>query len=265
MIRKTFIVEKHEEYGTWGLKPEDMPHADPLMGMAAAHDILEHFPGDDGGVEAEYMAFGAMILTRAEGGYWQRKGNVNPPESHLASDMPELFRHFQFEGFTFRDPGRTRPVQEDAEQTIQDAVREGCKLIREEFCDSDSCCGECSDLDHGCDGECDCHDTANSARMFTSDQTRERMVGWMRRGYRKACRRFKGISPWTLAETFIAIEEGCDKILREVEGNDFGTGERITVSVDVSRYDVKIKRTAECGGCGGEVDAEDYYCENCNG
>ena len=46
-IKMAFAIEMHEDYGTVGLRPVNVPHADPLPGMATAHDMLEHFPGDD--------------------------------------------------------------------------------------------------------------------------------------------------------------------------------------------------------------------------
>jgi len=61
MKRYTFEVAEHEEYGSLGFKPSWYPKGDPLGGMAVAHDILEHFPKDDGSAEGEYMALGASL------------------------------------------------------------------------------------------------------------------------------------------------------------------------------------------------------------
>jgi len=123
-ITKTFVIEEHEEFGGLGLRPVDVPHADPLGGMATAHDMLEHFPGDDGGVEAELMALGATIFVRAEPGYFHNRIGNPDPAKNLAADFPEIARHDIHEGFGLRDPGRTCRVEDCAEGMITDAVRE---------------------------------------------------------------------------------------------------------------------------------------------
>ena len=62
----TFKVEEHEEYGSLGFKPSWYPNGAPLGGMTAAHDILEHFPNDNGGAESEFLALGAALWIRGD-------------------------------------------------------------------------------------------------------------------------------------------------------------------------------------------------------
>lgn len=92
MIRFEFVVEEHKEYGMTGLRPKWMPDGDPLTGMATAHDCLEHVPESCrvGFAPGEFMALGAAVWIRAGGGYWANKGSPVPPESHLASDFPDI-------------------------------------------------------------------------------------------------------------------------------------------------------------------------------
>src|SRR5215510_9381522 len=128
MMTRKFKVENHPEYGTLGLAPQWMQgeQDDPLTGMGVAHDVLEHGPND----EVEWQGLGGSVHVRGKSYYHQRIGNPNAAEN-IGSDFVGLFH--LWEGQEIPDPGRTYAVREDyAEQLIQDAVREGCKMVRQE-------------------------------------------------------------------------------------------------------------------------------------
>lgn len=82
----TFTVERHEDFGTNGFKPNWYP-GEPLGGMAVAHDILEHFPHDNGTAEGEYMALGASLLIRGDYNA-NRNGTA---EENVAADLPTIW------------------------------------------------------------------------------------------------------------------------------------------------------------------------------
>jgi hypothetical protein len=55
-----------------GWRMEGMPHFDPSVGMAVAHDSLEHFPNTQkDSLVDEMLAFGSIFRNRVQGGYWQ--------------------------------------------------------------------------------------------------------------------------------------------------------------------------------------------------
>lgn len=87
----TFIVAKHEEYGTLGFRPSWYPAGDPLSGMAVAHDILEHFPKDTGTAEEEYQALGAALFIRGDSGYFGHNRGNRSPEENTAADLPMIW------------------------------------------------------------------------------------------------------------------------------------------------------------------------------
>jgi hypothetical protein len=250
IIEAQFAVETHEEYGTLGLRPVDMPNADPLGGMAVPHDMLEHFPGDDGGVEAEFMALGAMLLIRGQTGFLQRSGNVNPPESHIAADFILLYRHVADEGFSLLDPGEedTGPLGDehgDADSVLRRAVRLGLESTKEE----ERYNANRDEDEFGTDADDD------ELVIFCSDQTGERILGWLRKGYRKAVERYAGVDIYTLAYTvFEEIEGRVNKWLN----SSAEEGMFLDVTVNLDRLSVSL----EAGyGNGTETD----YCSKCEG
>jgi hypothetical protein len=196
-IRKSFRVERHEEFDTLGVRPLDMPHADPLSGMAAAHDMLEHFPGDDGSIADEFQALGAAIYVRGIPGYFASgRGNPDAAEN-IGSDFEELYRHWAHEGFRLTDPGRTQALScERAEKILQAAVNYGFKRVRYNSGDMAEC------------------------RGFISKHARRCIVGWMRKGYRRAAKRYTHTQDWRVCWTFQLIEARVDKLLAMASEGD---------------------------------------------
>lgn len=185
MIRRVFQCAKNEDYGFLGWRPVDMPNADPLMGMTVAHDLMEHFRGDNGGVEAEFMALGAALYIRGEGGFFS-ESRYTPAES-VAADVPDLMRHIVHEGFSLNPaPHRTRATEET----------EPCDAVLQAV-----------EFENGDDGIAD--EWARS---------KWNALDWLRIGYRKAKRRYAGIDPWDLTYIFRQIAEAADRHLESAEG-----------------------------------------------
>lgn len=233
MIKRTFIVEEHEEYGSVGFRPSWVPNADPLGGMAVAHDILEHFPGDDGGVECELMALGAAMWIRGKGGWWHDAYHADPAY-HISGDFEELYRHVRWENFSLRDSGRTRPLNdEEAEDWCQRAATMGLRSVHE-------------NEGYGDLGE----EEESHLSVFCSEQTRQRVVGWLRRGYRKAARRYRNSDSYSLCQIFRTIQKTADKWLER------GAEEQqiLEVSINLRSDDLKMK-----GGYPPDPYMDDYY------
>jgi hypothetical protein len=202
-----FTVAEHEEFGSLGFKPSWYPHGDPLGGMAVAHDILEHFPNDDGGAEGEFLALGAALYIRGETGYFQRHGNVNPPEVHLSAEFDMIWRaHTERDGRSdIREVSRVRNTE--LLDTCRKIVRLGVKNLEENGVEPE-------DLpNHG---------------------TRELIARWLAKGYVKAARRYRKLDQHTLSYVFGKIEEAADKALKYAD-----EGQVLTVWLDLKRYDVR--------------------------
>lgn len=209
-----FKVAEHEDYGLIGLCPTWMgENPDPLDGTVAAHDILEHGPKDDGSIEAEFMAFGAMFYVRGYD-YFASKGRYNPDPAYQAhSDVWEQYRYAMMRGesFTLRDPGRVPPCDED--DTIErmlDLAKSMCRAEAE-------------------------HDEQDPEAMdeWLSEENIRRMRGWMRKGYRRAVRRYRNCS-WP-GGLFYDIEKALQPYCVEEY-----LGQTIKVRVDINKRIVRV-------------------------
>jgi hypothetical protein len=84
-MKKHFIVKKNPHSKRLGFIGKNVPtEFVPLPGMGAAHDCLEHSPGDDGSIDNECMALGCSLWTRGMGGYDYKNSS---PEAGTAEDF----------------------------------------------------------------------------------------------------------------------------------------------------------------------------------
>lgn len=203
-----------------GYKPSWYPEGDPLGGMAVAHDILEHFPNDDGKAEGEFMALGASLWIRGQSGYF-RNGT---PESNIASDFPEIWRHVIYEDertYVRECPHKSRneEVQESGKQILIHALEE----MREQF----------------------------EEYELPSEETQQRIVQWLAYGFNRAAKRYgkyhrRGITHYEIAhQLFAEIEKQADEKLKYAE-----EGQILTVFVNYKQLEVRTDL---------DYPAESYY------
>lgn len=209
MIVRSFDCKEHEEYGGLGWAMVGKPYMEPLGGMAVAHDILEHFPSDNGSVEEEFMALGASLLVRDGETYFQQKGNMHSAAANIASDFVQHYHAIIQNGWSlsFREPGRYR-MPSEVRDDIKAIIAEGRRTLRDEI------------------GE--------DYKEFFSKSNQQKAMGWFARGYRKARRRYRGIPAYSLCHAFVEIERQADKHLKFAE-----EGQRLKVSVDLARNRVE--------------------------
>ncbi len=190
MTRYIFDLMEHEEFGGFGWQMRGSGFMEPLGGLAVAHDCLEHFKGDSGGIHEEFMAFGAMLYIRGEGGYWQLKGDYRGAGEHMSGDLGGLlFDFFMDEAGKFVEKApRTNKIDEHLEDEISLAIKEA----RAEL------------LSHR-------EEDRESVDSFLKD-----FRAWVRIGYRKACKRYQAaICPEELSYMFSDIEKQADDMLNE--------------------------------------------------
>lgn len=210
MKRFVFDVAKHEEYGELGLRPKWYPTGDPLSGMAAAHDILEHFPKDDGSTEGELMALGASIFIRGDGGWsskYRRYDSVRDP----AADIPQVWGYMldRENRTTLKPCGLSR--DSFGVETGRAIVAEGMRELRHQYEDADS---------------------------QPDAETRERMARWIARGYAKAQRRYSRVigGACAVASLFMTIERECDEALKRAD-----EGMQLSVYVNALRCGCRVE------------------------
>lgn len=199
----TFIFEcaDHEDYGCTGWKLTSQPHADPLRGMAVAHDCLEHPINGNFQVEDELLALGASLYVR------EYTTNMHSLGKNVAGDLPDVLRHAFSEGMGLRSPGVTQATA--VEHEIDDAI--------EGLAD---------------EGKYDLNLKEN-----LDSETRRYIRGWMRRGYRWAAKRWKGIRT---REIFQQIEQEADKHIKWAE-----VGDRLFVRLTFSRGLITDQRSVD--------------------
>lgn len=212
MRKLEFEVATHEEYGSLGFRPKWMPNADPLSGVAVAHDALEHFPDDDGSTEAELMALGASMYIRGDGtGYYGRTGHGSSNEKdHVGSEFVNIWSlHLNRDGRSRIAECPTRRMDADLNDRTRDIIAEGMKDIRDAY-----------DLD---------------TRPTAEDQ--KNMCYWLARGYYKARRRYAHVigGQSSMTDLFIQIEERADRALKYAE-----EGMVLTVKINAKRCGVEL-------------------------
>lgn len=183
---KRFQAGTDPEYGSYGLRMKTAPDSfNYAGGVQVAHDILEHFPNDDGSVVGELQALGASLYVRNFDEYYANKGRKNAAvEYQLSGDLPTLLRGGYPMG-DFANAPRSKPIPDFDEH----------KLIENTL------------------GEADEQFSEDTLRSFG-----EKAVLWIRRGYWRAKARYKKYPQWKLLQTFINIEKTVDKALKQIEG-----------------------------------------------
>lgn len=195
-------------YTYYGWMPAKQPHFDPLnSGFGMCHDVLEHFSDTDETIEHEMLAFGSMLYLRAESDYWAAQGGpsrVVDPGEVMSSDIYNFLYHDTLtQGKTLADPGRTRPLDNE----VEDILWRICHHVRKE-----------------CEGD-------NGAVPIGLETLLVRACGWMRKGYRKAARRWN-LSLNDRLSLWMNCERELDKVVKRMA---FDIGDRLIVSVDKQR------------------------------
>jgi hypothetical protein len=142
MQKFTFVCKKHEEYGSLGWALKCKPHFEPLGGMTVAHDVMEHFPRDNGTLAAEWQAFGAMMRIRHEGNWWSNQGNTKYQEfgDQAYVDLFDHYRKVVYGELSVDEAPRTMKLEDDLEEQIQKMVANFRREIDREVDPDDQSC-----------------------------------------------------------------------------------------------------------------------------
>jgi len=211
-MRYQFTVREDEEFGGQGLKLNGLDWISPTSGMGAAHDMLEHFPGDNGTMEEEMMALGAMLFVRGET-YNGMIGGLYSVAENMASDFRNFNDYFQADNRTgrLRYPGITRKLRDF--DHLEDIITEMVCTVRNMFADEEE-----------------------QIPAWINDAD---IRGWMRRGYRKARRRYRclRVPHYELPSLFRGLEQDLDKHLQRAE-----LGDRFTVDIHLRNCSWTVKQ-----------------------
>jgi hypothetical protein len=207
----SFDWREDKEFGHYGWIMTGMPDFNASTGLGIAHDTLEHFANGDGSLTDEMMAFGAMMYIRGEGGYFDAlPNNNNVPHLQLGGDICRFLQDERRGSIHIRKPPRTYSIGE-MDSEIQLSIKEGVRLANSELDDGDT--------------------------PFSTGEVTDRMIGWMRIGYRKAERRYCNAAPIYLAHLFTEIRDTVDRQFKHGE-----EGEKLIVKVCQKSLKFRIYR-----------------------
>jgi hypothetical protein len=221
-VRKFEYKEGETElsHGQWGWIPKGMPFDPCFDSITMGHDVLEHFNQRDTGLDAEMMAFGAMLYLRVEPDYWNvfGVGRRVDPAQNIAADIGRFIMDDLFQEQHVSDPGRTYRLSDELEQVLFEMQQHVISEWKET-------------------------DNFTSAQFAEARQSLTNTVGWIRRGYRKAARRFK-LEVGERLDLWYQVEQRCAEFLNPYQ-SDHANYEMLnavlTVTVDTERCTCNFK------------------------
>lgn len=210
MARRVFVWGYDEEYSVEGWIPKGMPDFNALnTAYGLVHDVMEHTDRDDGSLAHELRAFGAMLYIRGDSGWFYRSGGVGGYVSNVYSELGDLLvagfsgvtKSGSESGARIWEPPPTRPLPDDSEHELQEAIRKAVGYVNE----------------YGHPDE----------ELTLSTPVVQQALGWMRSGYRLCKRRFHGRDCHALGNTFQRL---CDQLEGKMSIGEHGDELVIRVS-----------------------------------
>lgn len=224
-IIRDFIYQEDEESGLLGLLPTWMPKANTTT--AIAHDVLEHFfPRELTAAEDELVALGALLALRIENGVFH---NYYTYAEQLAQTVSSVLTDIDRDSLPVPRPCPSRRLSDDyrwADDLILEAVPKSIAAARRELSDAEE-----------------------PWVLADTSALEQAIVGYLRKGYRKAVRRFASADLYTIGASLFKKLDACSKKL--VDSDMLREGDRVRVMVDPRRGQVWFKvngRSAEAYG-----------------
>lgn len=206
-----FDYGEDPEYGNKGLRPGGMEGFNYGTGMQAAHDLLEHFPKDQGFITDEFQALGAMIWVRGAE-YYAEKGRKDPRvEPNVAADMLNLFNYMrggQYPKGPLDTPLKKREVEDF---NTRDFLQE-CKTY----------------IKHDVEPE-----DASAFKDFC-----KKAIPWIQKGYYRAVKRYGKMDRGMLRQVFTDIETVTDKVIGTL-GDSYGEGHAVKLHYNLKTGEVR--------------------------
>ncbi len=212
----SFVAGKNEYNGERGWKPVDLavgtgndPGFDPVAPVMAVHDLMEHFPGDEYAPHNEYMAQGAMLWLRFEGGFF---GTNNVAETVVGPAFGMLYHHVlkgslatkKYDGsLSNRDPMVHMP--RDTAFMLQELVAETAKYARRNY---------------------------SGAKLTRVLDSLAEGVPWMVDGYIKAGQRYAGLDKKRLVRLY---QNTVEQIKNVTDGG------KLTLTMNYETYSATVE------------------------
>lgn len=225
-ITREFRVQEDENSGYVGFKPMWFDNATPGRGEVCAHDILEHFRRQTSPLEGEAEAIGACIFLRVEPGVLGPTGGAKT----VSAEVGGMLRDFLYSEGALQLPTTkaSRPLESSwVERFLVDAVKQGiAEAWREYTYDTQG-----MDEDR----------LAELRQAVLAPAVADAFVYWIRRGYRRAARRYHDSDACTVGGyLFDRIGKSLDDLLNRVEDIP-GLQVRVSVQPRYAKFNVKVR------------------------
>lgn len=211
-LRRRFKSAVWTDVGTFGFEPTWFANSNPTTGRGVAHDMMEHICHGPDHTSDEIAAFGALWHLRLDSGWYPRNGGRFDRQG-LAMELGSVLRDGYYgddwgdrSGWPMADPFQwdpktTKPMEcEYLEEALLTASIEACRMGQE-------------DIYQGEDEA-----KAEEVRVeFVQFDVQNRILGWLRHGYRVAERRYEKIGVDHASWLFDLITDNVDKLLDMAE------------------------------------------------
>lgn len=216
---RNFVYEKDADFGNLGLRPAWMATGNTTSEVS--HDVLEHFgPNKLNPIEDELMALGAMLAVRGETGALETQ--YRSCEEQLAMLVSGVLQEIYEQDRPMPAAESSRALDDGyewAERVIQRVAQDGIKHL-DAWAD-DACNEMLFDI------------RSNAGHLSQAVTT------WLRRGYRKAQKRYAGADLFTVGNH---LTKKLDELSRRIVKSELVPyGATVTFRVDSRRLDVSFK------------------------
>lgn len=227
MIEHRFVWAPRMESGSMGWRILSQPTFTPASPRLVAHDIIEHGPNDDGSLEDEIRAIGAVAFVRLASGaiYADSDCDVGSlPLPELAASFFVLVMHNAMgDGvrLDLKEPPTSEPLDALTYGAGRDEVlRQGLALAAQQ-------------LPRYAIPE-DCSKAQRDA--LCSEDSQRRMLGWARLGYKEAFARYLG-DPQLGAYLYNEVKS---KVAKISYGRGVREGDELHVTVSPATREVTV-------------------------
>ena len=218
MAHARFVFEEHREFGNQGWLLKGHPTFDPVDARGVAHDLLEHAPNDRGSVLEEISALGAFAFVRIDSGLLFERYSGNRSEAEIiGGDILSVFRDAYYagdEGPHLREKAsRWKLLEHDY---YEDVFEKAIRYARDHWA-----------------SEMDNEDDAAKAALFFEGHGAAVLMSALRKGFRRAERRYGCCS--RAATLFRRIEREVKNVTGYAE-----LGDEIVVHYGIESLEVRI-------------------------
>lgn len=199
-MKFVFVKAEHPRYGGEGLALKGMEFAEAGAAMTCCHDIMEHFPGDEGNAEGELMALGASFYTRGESYHFIRASFNCDPAWHMQAEWYNILDYLLDNGdvLSWELKNKKLKTQKLDDERAEDWIQWSAEMMVTY------------------DNIEEAHEQIGVEKWMVPI-IKHNIIAYMRKGYRKARDRYQGQDTYDLAYVFHSMEQEMEKKAKHME------------------------------------------------